>query len=265
MVTLHHGDCLEFMRTLPAGSVDAVVTDPPYLSTDLHFDTAMDYGWLHECLRVVKPNGYLVMFGTVVTLAEAAKVWAMRFSGVWLKPRGAMRTHVAKKPMSRAELYVVFAHPLHKISELTWNHVFIEGTPYRKVMRKNDYIRDGVNQIDRSNPSAWTKEGFVNENGGTRYQTDVIEAASKQCMPHDERTIHPTQKPVLLINTLIQWVTNAGDTVLDCFTGSGTTGVACVQTGRNFIGCEIDAGYFEIAKKRIETAQMQPALDGMTQ
>lgn len=242
-------------------SVDAVVTDPPYLSTDLHFDAEMDMAWMRECLRIVKPNGYAVMFGTIETLAEMARVWSMRFSGVWLKPRGAMRTSVAKKPMSRAELYAVFAHPSHSISALTWNHVFIEGTPYRKVMKNSGgYIRDGVNQIDRSNASSWTKDGYVSESDGRRYQTDVIEAASKQCMPHDERTTHPTQKPVALMSTIVQWITNAGDVVIDPFLGSGTTGVACVQTGRNFIGCEIDAGYFEIARKRIEAAQMQPAL-----
>jgi DNA modification methylase len=101
----------------------------------------------------------------------------------------------------------------------------------------------------------FTQEGYVTKNNGRREMTDVLFGRSKGSMCHDERTDHPTQKPLEVLLTLVQWLTNEGDTVLDPFMGSGTTGVACVQTGRNFIGIEIDPGYFEIAKQRIEKEQ----------
>lgn len=253
--TLHAGDCLEHIRTLADASIDAIITDPPYLSTDLSFDESLDWQWLRECLRVVKPNGYLAMFGTVGTLAQAAAVWAMRFSGVWLKPRGALRTASAKKPMSRAELYAVYAHPEHTVSALTWNNVYTSGSPYTRVLRNNGgYARGGRDQIDRANASAWTQDGYTVTNEGRRNQTDVIEAPSKQCMKYSERSTHPTQKPVVLMRTLIEWLTHPGALVYDPFAGSGSTGVACLETGRRFIGCEINPEYYEIARRRLEGA-----------
>jgi site-specific DNA-methyltransferase (adenine-specific) len=258
-VDLHLGDCLDVLRTLPDNSVDAVVTDPPYLTTDLHFDKAgLDMGWVTDLLRIVKPDGYLVVFAPVEMSAHIAYYWSMRFTGFWLKVRPGMRTSTAKKPMSKSELYSVFAHPKHKIKNLTWNPIKIPGEPYRRVQRKKGYLRGGRDQLDRSCGSSWTEDGYIKENDGWRMQTDVIIGAPKSCMPHAERTPHPTQKPENVMSTLVQWLTNEGDTVLDPFMGSGTTGVSCVNFGRNFIGIEREPDYFEIARARIAAAQAEP-------
>lgn len=118
-------------------------------------------------------------------------------------------------------------------------------------------MRDGKNQIDRANVSAWTQDGFASTNTGYRYITDVIRANSKTSMPHQERTIHPTQKPVSLMETLIGWTTNEGDTVFDPFMGSGSTGVAAGNLNRNFIGCEINETYFNISVSRLSAAVLE--------
>lgn len=243
------------MKDIPDGSVDAVITDPPYLTTDLHFDKAgLSMQWVSELLRVVKPNGYLAVFAPFTMLAQIERLWSMRFYGCWLKNAGTMRTHSAKKPMNKQEPYCVFAHPKHKVSELTWNKITIPGEPYKKTQKNTGYLRGGKDQLDRANTSCWTETGYISENSGFRYQTDVIEGAGKSHMKHAERTTHPTQKPLTVIDTLVRWLTNDGDTVIDPFMGSGTTGVACLNTNRNFIGIELDPNYFAIAETRIAAA-----------
>jgi DNA modification methylase len=257
--TLYCGDCLEILPTLKG--IDAVITDPPYFSTDLKLDRESkpaDWGLL---TKVVQANGYLVVFAPLEIQSEIFHIWKRRFSGVWVKAQPVKRTHTAKKPFGSFELYVVYAHPDHQVSQLTWNHVFVPGTPYRKIKRKSGYKRGGKDQLDRQGTSGWTKDGFVSENSGVRYCPDVLFGANKPCMAHDERTEHPTQKPVEVIDVLVQWTTNPGDLVLDCYMGSGTTGVAAIQQGRKFIGIEIDPDYFEIACRRIEAAQRQQRLE----
>jgi len=262
-VQLFCGDCLDILPTLEAGSVDAVVTDPPYGVTDIHFDDYTALGWITELLKTVKPDGYLCSFGLGKIQSEIDGRWVHRFDGVWLKEGGAPRSHNAKKPMCQKEPYGVYAHPRHEIKNLTWNKVFRDGEPYQRVRRNLGYKRGQDDQISRLDPSGFTQDGYISENDGKREVTDVLFGMSKGCMKHAERTSHPTQKPISVLRVLVKWLTNPGDTILDPFMGSGTTGVACVQTGRNFIGIEIDEGYFEIAKQRIEQAQMQPVLEGL--
>lgn len=99
-------------------------------------------------------------------------------------------------------------------------------------------------------------KGIHVSSSNKRYVTDVLKGANKPCMKYDERTIHPTQKSLEVIDVLVQWLTNENDTVLDITMGSGTTGVACKKLNRNFIGMEIDKEYFEIAKQRIEGMEL---------
>jgi site-specific DNA-methyltransferase (adenine-specific) len=253
--TLYRGDCFEVLKSLPDESVDAVVTDPPYLTTDLHFDkNGLSMGWVKELLRVVKPDGYLIVFAPVEMFADIAKQWTLRFSGCWLKRTGGMRTHSAKKPMNQWELYCVYAHPNHKIANLTWNKIKRGGfEPYKTIQRNTGYRRGGKDQLSRANNSGWTQDGYVCEGDDTRYYTDVLYAPNKTGMKHSERTPHPTQKPLAVIQPLIEWTTNPHNLVLDPFMGSGTTGLACQNLDRDFIGIELDPGYFEIARQRIAT------------
>lgn len=249
-----HGDCFDVFKNIPDGSIDAVVTDPPYMTTDLDFDKTgfcVDT-FCNLLLPKLKNDGQLAVFGSIELLAKISYFYPIRWSGMWLKPSGPMRSHTAKKPRSKSELYCVFAHPKHKISNLTYNKILLPGEPYRVVQKNSGYARGGKDQIDRvSNTKGWTKDGYVSENKGTRQQTDVIEAPNKPTMKHSERTLHPTQKPMHLISTLIQWITNPGDTVLDPFAGSGTTAVACKELGRNYICIEKDEEYYKIACNRL--------------
>lgn len=257
--TLYCGDCLEILPQL--SGIDAVVTDPPYFSTDLKLDRESSKADWRMLTKVVQANGYLAVFAPFEIQSEIFLIWKRRFSGVWMKAQPVMRTHSAKKPPGLFELFVVYAHPDHKISQLTWNHVFVTGTPYRKIQRKSGYKRNGKDQLDRQGTYGWTQDGFVSENSGFRYCPDVLFGSNKPCMPHDQRTEHPTQKPVDVINVLIQWLTNYGDLILDPYMGSGTTGVSAIQQCRKFIGIEIDPEYFAIACRRIEVAQRQTRLD----
>lgn len=259
-VTLYRGDCLEVLPMLEAGSVDAVVTDPPYLVTDLDFDEDLSFEWVEQCVRVVQNNGYLASFGLSEVQRHIEALWHRRFTGIWLKASAGMRTHSAKMPMCQQEPFVVYAHKLHKISKLVFNTVYRSGEKYKKVMRNNGYKRGGSDQLDRANSSSWTKDGLVIENSGRREMTDVLFAPAKTGMAHSERTEHPTQKPLEVMTVIIQWLTNPSMTILDPFMGSGTTGVAAVKLGRRFIGIEIDPNYFEIARRRIEDALAQPPL-----
>lgn len=251
---IYLANCLDIIPTLPDQSIDAIITDPPYNATDLDWDTLF-LDWLLPCLRILKPNGYLVSFGLEQLQYHIGKIYKKRWGGIWLKQCGIARTHSAKKPMSQHEPYVVYCHPDAKTRFLVYNKLTVPGEPYTTVKKNyGRYRRDGRNQIDRSSPDGWTQDGYIYANNGTRYVTDVIRANNKSGMPKSERTLHPTQKPVSLMETLIGMITNEGDTIFDPFMGSGSTGVAAGNLKRNFIGCEIHEPYFNMAVSRLSAA-----------
>lgn len=237
--TVHHGDCLEFLRTLPSGSVDAVVTDPPYSSGGMTRGDRMSstrdkyqssqvvtefanfsgdnrdqrgFGywcalWLSECRRITKDGGMVCVFTdwrqlpTVCDILQAGG-WVWRGICPWDK--------VNARPMPN------------------------------RFRPQAEYMVWGTN-----GPRPFSTKGTpVYGDGVFRVRTP----------PTDDRE-HSTQKPVELLRMIAEVASPHGGTVLDPFAGSGTTGVACIQTGRNFIGCEIDAGYCEVARRRIAEAQ----------
>lgn len=250
---LINDDCLNVIKQIERKSIDAIITDPPYMSTDLHFDK-MGFNikeWVDLCLPILKDDGYLISFGSIPLLGEISSLIPLRWSGWWLKSGPVMRTHTAKKPMSLGEPYAVYAHPNHKIKNLVFNKLLIPGEPYKKVQRKTGFLRGGKDSLSRINTSAWTTEGFVKVNEGTRQQTDVIAGHSKNRMKHAERTAHPTQKPVSVLSTLILMCTNPGQKVLDPFAGSGSTAIACIDNDREYICIEKDKEYFQIMEDRV--------------
>jgi site-specific DNA-methyltransferase (adenine-specific) len=242
-----HGDCFEVLKDIPDKSIDAVITDPPYLTTNLQFDkSSYDVDSLLGLLLLkLKDTGQIATFGSVELLAKFSSVFTTRWTGVWLKPNHGFRSYNAKKPPSKMEIYGVFAHPKHTVDKLTFNKIIKKGEPYQK---KNPGIKRSSwgSQLTMGNPN-----GFTEINLGTRHQTDVIEAPNKPCMKIPERSKHPTQKPIKVISTLIQWITIPSDLVLDPFCGSGTTAVACKELGRNYICIEKEKEYFDIACDRI--------------
>lgn len=269
MIQIYHDDCLRYMQSLADNTVDCVLTDPPYLTTDLQFDKdGIDIeGLCSSLLRVLKPSGYFISFGSVELLGQLCRYFPIRWTGTWIKPNGVMRTVTAKKPRSQCELYAVMVHPDHKVSDLTYNKLMIEGEPYRKTQRntlhhdrKHHDRKNRKDSLARSSPSNWGKDLYTIENDGYREQTDVIYAPSKNYMSIAERTEHPTQKPLSALKKLLYMCTNEGDMVLEPFAGSGSTLVACHEMGRNCIGIEKDYRYYQIAKERIEWVTSQQTL-----
>jgi DNA modification methylase len=239
MIDLRLGDCLEVLPTIPAQSVDAIITDLPYGTTACKWDTVIPFApmWA-EVKRLLKPRGAFVTtasqpFTSALVMSNTA--W-FRYEWVWHKSRAFGHLDANRRPMRAHENIVVFSDNQH-----IYNPQKSNGTPYKYKSAKASVL---------VNPHSG---GWVSTSEGDRFPISVIAIASER-NGFDKK--HPTQKPVALLEYLIRTYTNAGDTVLDFVMGSGTTGVACVQTGRAFIGIERDAGYFAIAERRISAAQL---------
>jgi len=234
-ISLIHGDCLDIMPTLEAESVDLILTDPPYGTTACKWDSIIPLEPMWEQLRrVIKPNGAIVMTSaqpfTSALVMSNPKMF--KYDWCWRKPKGTGHLNAKKMPMRDKEDIVVFY-----AKQCTYNPQMTDGEPYKFKMGKpkangqdcyGDYKRVG------------------NDNSGFRYPKQVLDFNI-----HGRVKSHPTQKPVALMEYLIKTYTNEGETVLDFTMGSGTTGVACKNLNRNFIGIEKDLKYFKIAKKRI--------------
>lgn len=243
------GDCLEVMKDIPEKSIDAIITDPPYMTTDLNFDkVGFDVDrFCIESLRVLKDNGYFVSFGSLEILAKFLQYFQKRFQVVWLKNQGGINFKTTKKPTMQHDLIVVYCKKNCKIKELTFNRLEYKGKPYTRIRKSKE--------IDSHDAMAkclsYTSRTQDTKNKATRWQTDVIEAPKKNAMKYWERTEHPTQKPLRVMETLIKWTTNENDIVLDPFAGSGSTLIACRNTKRKFIGVEIDEYYYKMINQRL--------------
>jgi len=241
MIDLRNGDCLELMRDIPDGSVDMVLTDPPYGTTQCKWDSVIPFEPMWEQLkRITKKNGAIVMTASqpFTSALVMSNVKMFKYEWAWRKPKGTGHLNAKKMPMRDKEDILVFYY-----KPCTYNPQFTTGTPYKN--KAGDPSKD-TSMTD----SYGGYTNYRNDNEGKRYPKQVLE------FPVVERgTVHPTQKPVALMEYLIKTYTHEGETVLDFTMGSGTTGVACVNTGRSFIGIELDETYFNIAKDRINAAQ----------
>jgi len=248
---LIHGDCRVEMAKMADGSVDLIVTDPPYYSTNLAFDKAprIDYKqWLIDYKRVLKDTGVLVSFCDLNLLIELKgnKVFKTAYEIVWQKNISVGFLDANRRPLRNHEFIIVMTNALNKS---TYNPQKTKGKPFYKKENPNTpntRIYGKSNYIDRINES------------GDRHPSTVlnIKHDSERCNSKITNKVrHPTQKPLELCEWLVKTYSNNGDTLLDCFTGSGSTGVAAQNLNRNFIGIELDSDYFEMAKNRIEGAQ----------
>ena len=236
------GDCLERMKEIPDGSVDLVLTDPPYGTTACKWDSVipLEPMW-KELKRITKSNSAIVLFGSQPFTSKLvlSNFEMFKYNLIWKKNTCTGFMQAKTKPLKSYEDIAVFGD--FKLAAQyfkgTYNPQGIEsvGEVTYSNKRKEDHITGN------------RKENTAQSNKG--YPKDILEFNS------ESKTVHPTQKPVALMEYLMKTYSNEGDVVLDFTLGSGTTGVACVNTNRKFIGIEQDEGYFKIAQDRIQAAQ----------
>ena len=229
MINLLHGDCIELMQSIPDGSVDMILCDLPYGTTACKWDTVIPFEPLWaQYRRVAKRNAAIVLTASqpFTTALIASNIREFRYTWVWEKEQGVNFMLAKKQPLKVHEDVCVFYRDLPAYSpQMT------SGKPY-------------VSGKGNSGEVTGRREKVQTINDGTRYPRSIQQFGR-------QTGIHPTQKPVALMEYLIRTYTREGETVMDNCMGSGTTGVACVNTGRNFIGIERDDKYFAIASERI--------------
>lgn len=234
-VRLYHRDCLKLMKDIPDESVDMILTDPPYGVTQCKWDKAPTFEpmW-EEYRRIIKPNGCIAIFACepFSSALVQSNLKMYRYELIWKKNVATDFLSARRRPLRIHEKIQVF----YKKSPI-YHPQKTKGEPYDRGWqnRKSDLYGEMNRQRSKS------------ENG-ERFPTSILNFKR-------EYHFHPTQKPVPLLAWLICTYTNKDDIVLDPFMGSGSTGVACVQEGRNFIGIEQEHRYFEIAQRRIEEAR----------
>jgi len=242
---LHNGDCLTLMRALPDASVDMVMCDLPYGTTQNKWDSVIDLTALWaEYKRVCRGAIVLTAQTPFDKVLGVSNIGMLRYEWVWEKNIATGFMNAKKMPMKAHENVLVFYENLP-----TYNPQFSAGQPYATKRKGNVDTGENYGQVG-------IKKRTDTVNDGRRYPRTVFK--------FDRETgLHPTQKPVALMEYLVRTYTNEGDVVLDNCMGSGTTGVACMNTGRRFIGMEMDAGYFAIAQGRIalEAGAPNPAND----
>lgn len=228
------GDCLELMRQLPDASVDLILCDLPYGTTQNKWDSVIPFADLwREYARIC--TGAIVLTASqpfTSALVMSKQDW-FRYAWVWEKSAATGHLNAKRMPMKLHEDVLVFSK-----SPTPYNPQGLE--PYNRVTRRG------------SNGTNFGASGAENFQEFTNYPRSILRYSG------DPKTVHPTQKPVALMEYLIRTYTNDGDTVLDNCMGSGTTGVACANTGREFIGIERDEKYFAAARDRVLEAYREP-------
>ena len=239
-IWLMKGDCLERMKEIESGSVDMVLADPPYGTTQCKWDSVIPLEPMWQQLkRVIKPNGAIVMTASqpFTTTLIASNMKMFKYCWVWEKSRFANQMLAKKQPLKIHEDVIVFSKNPHNYHP-------------QGLIEVNKETRQG-SKITDNNGGGKRATSYIQTH--TNYPRSILRFASAS------KTVHSTQKPVALMEYLIKTYTNEGEAVLDFTMGSGTTGVAAKNLNRNFIGIELDQGYFDIAKQRIESANENQA------
>ena len=239
-ISLLHGDCLELMKEIPDGSIDMVLCDLPYGRTRNKWDVVIPFDQLwKQYRRIVKLNGAIVLFADGMFMAELMvsnpSMW--RYNLVWDKVLTGGFLNANKMPLRQhEELCVFYKKPP------TYNPQKTKGTKSHSKGSKQDYANN--------NYGSYNIVDNADLHGDLKFPTSIL----RYQKPHPSKALHPTEKPVSLCENIIKTYTNPGETVLDNCMGSGTTGVACVNTGRLFVGMENNLDTFITAVNRIEEA-----------
>ena len=249
MIDLRKGDCLELMKDLPDKSIDAIITDPPYGTTTCKWDSVIPFDKMWKQLnRIIKPNGAILLFGQepFSSFLRCSNINNYRYDWIWDKVSTTNFANAKKMPLSCYEVISVFYKSLP-----TYNPQMTDAKSDR--IRPISKPKENTSETNKQ-ASGKTRQYSENYDNTKRFPRKIIEVSCRLAECNSLNRVHPTQKPELLMEYLIKTYTNDNEVVLDFTMGSGTTGVACVNTNRRFIGMELDDKYFEIAKKRIEKA-----------
>lgn len=248
MIDLYKGDCLEVMDSLIEKGivVDVIITDPPYGTTACKWDSVIPFDLMWEQLnRIIKPNGAIVLFGSepFSSALRMSNIKNYKYDWIWDKVQPTGMPLVKRMPMKQHEIISVFYS-----KQPTYNRQMTDRP------KKDIRINAVKNKLNQKTNKGYDHNGvitckYADDYDPTKVNPKSIITFSKQ--PKRVKNIHPTQKPLKLMEYLCLTYTNEGETVLDFTMGSGTTGVACKNTNRNFIGIEMDDNYFNIAQKRI--------------
>ena len=246
-VKLYKGDCLTEMDKIADGSIDAIICDPPYGTTDCKWDSVIPFDEMWKQLnRVIKPNGAIVLFGSepFSSALRMSNIDNYKYDWVWCKTKASNHVNAKNRPMGKHENVSIFSL----------------GTIANGSDRRMEYNPQGLKEVNRRNyrpsPRFGGYQGARPSHQKTLFQKyENYPNTILNFSNPNNKTVHPTQKPVALMEYLVKTYTNKGETVLDFTMGSGSTGVACANTDRNFIGIEQDDKYFNIATKRINEAR----------
>lgn len=252
MYKLLQGDCLELMKQIPEASIDLILCDLPYGVTCLKWDSVIDFAELWEHYkRIIKDNGAIVLFGIepFTSCLILSNLEMYRYSWVWKKEAATGHLNANYKPLRITEDIAVFSKgTVGSLSKnpIVYNPQGIKAVNRVKKNRPNSTWRKNKGYQSMNNVLNSDKE-FIQKY--TNYPNNILE------FPRDKKAVHPTQKPVALLEYLIKTYTSEGEIVLDNCMGSGSTGVAALNLNRNFIGIELDENYFNIAKERIKSTE----------
>ena len=244
MINLIKGDCLEVMKTIESNSIDAIITDPPYGTTACKWDSVIDFDLMWEQLnRIIKPNGAIVLFGSepFSSALRMSNIKNYKYDWKWIKNIPSNFLNAKKQPLRAYEDILIFYKKLP-----TYNPVLTDKP--KKNIRTNS-----IDVVNENKGVVGKVKKFYKRNEFREIPLDKsypLNTIKINCIPKMKR-VHATQKPVLLMEYLIKTYTNENETVLDFTMGSGSTGVACVNTNRSFIGIDMDENYFNIATDRI--------------
>jgi site-specific DNA-methyltransferase (adenine-specific) len=245
MIQLLKGNCLELMKSITDGTIDAIITDPPYGTTACKWDSVIDFTLMWEQLnRIIKPNGAIVLFGSepFSSALRMSNIKNYKYDWIWHKNRGSNFATLKYQPFKEHEIISVFnKHNYHPIKQER-SESGKSRLDYKFKNKTSESTINGGKFVSNDN------DEYVNPLGKNLRNPSSVQKFNTQVGKH------PTQKPVELMEYLIKTYTNENETVLDFTMGSGSTGVAAKNLNRNFIGIEMDHKYFEIAKERIYNA-----------
>lgn len=247
---LYQGDCLEVMKNIEDGSVDLILTDPPYGTTACKWDSVIPFEPMWEQLnRIIKPNGAIVLFGTepFSSALRMSNIENYKYDWVWVKQKPSNFQLMNYQCGKVHENIIVFSNAKACYTK-NGNKMcyYPQKTPRESIRNANAKIYGDYDKNILNSYKNGTKDNFK--------QYKDKHPVSLLYYNTEPKKVHPAQKPVALLEYLIKTYTLEGETVLDFTMGSGSTGVACLNTNRNFIGIELNEGYFEIAQNRVEEA-----------